>query len=111
MGPTCNESAVPRCAVQWGLQLPYPPCQVWTANLDSLHDFPPSCDCLVGCQNANLRTEYASNCVNASGRYLQPADGRAVQHEWRDRYFDAKWPRQAFLGDARLSEQARLTAH
>ena len=31
--PTPSPAAAPRCASQWGLQLPFAPCQVWTIDM------------------------------------------------------------------------------
>lgn len=58
-GPACERSAVPSCREQWGLQLPYAPCQVWTKDQDYYTDFPPTCECLAECHALNFRTEYA----------------------------------------------------
>lgn len=40
-GPTCDLGVVPKCRTQWGLSLPYPPCQAWTSEETDWRDFPP----------------------------------------------------------------------
>ena len=94
--------------MQWGLELAFAPCQVWTKNLDVLTDFPPTCECLAECHALNHRTEYAANCVNASGRWLEPAHSKTAVHPWRDPFFDGRWIKQARADDERLTEASRL---
>ena len=74
----CEQGVAPLCAVQWGMRLSFPPCQVWTPNLMEYLDFPVTCECLAECQALNLRVVYVDNCVNASQMFLRaPAHARA----------------------------------
>ena len=109
-GASCERSAVPACSAQWGFRLPAGPCQALAQELES--DFPPTCECLAGCQAANLRVFYVRDCVNASQRPLPPGASIAhaacemIEHRSKslivvrcavaDAFKDESWQRQAY---------------
>ena len=104
-GAACEKNAVPLCATQWGLELPYPACQVWTLNLHEYSDFPVTCECLAECQHLNLRVEYAKGCVNTTRHALEPDSAKPAQgipYPWHDRFSDGKWMQQVHTDRVQL---------
>lgn len=106
-GASCELNAVPTCRRLWGLELPIPPCQALTTEVDEWKAFPPSCECLAECHAVNLRVVYVDKCVNASQmRYHAQGDvGHPMpktSYPWVDTHGgDPRWMRQAFTPDRR----------
>ena len=112
-GLSCERGVVPKCRVQWGVSLPFPPCQAWTAEETDWRDFPPSCDCLAECHSLNHRAAYVSWCVNTTRQRILPAnEAKRAPNAIADPFGDGKWVRQAYtpgrkdppLSEARLDE-------
>jgi len=127
-GATCELGVAPKCRTQWGLSLPYPPCQAWTSEETDWRDFPPTCDCLAECHALNHRAPYVSSCVNTTRQPLLGQDAKGSREleqagkALRDPFGDGRWIRQAYtpgrkdppLSEARIGElnvelQQRLT--
>ncbi|KAL1503656.1 hypothetical protein AB1Y20_012129 [Prymnesium parvum] len=95
-GEACDEGLAPTCRVQWGLELPTPPCQAWSPEGEDWRDFPPTCECLAECHALNQRVAYMAACVNVSQRALAPARDAGARYPFADPYSDGRWAREAY---------------
>ena len=85
--------------------MPIAPCQALATEFRAWVEFPATCECLAECHALNRRVVYNDACVNASGRWLQPAqDGRWAAFKnlwearpWQDPFGDGRWLRQAYM--------------
>ena len=116
-GEVCEKPAVPKCASQWGLELPIAPCQALALESEDWRDFPATCECLFDCHRLNQRLAYVSNCVNASGTPILPLNHESIRNDpaeqrrrrvahaagspFVDGWGDGRWVRQAYTPGAK----------
>ena len=119
----CEKPAVPKCASQWGLELPIAPCQALALESEDWRDFPATCECLFDCHRLNQRLAYVSNCVNASGTPILPLNHESIRNDpaeqrrrrvahaagspFVDGWGDGRWVRQAYTPGAKGARSSR----
>ena len=104
-GPTCEQSSVPACQIQWSLSMDSAPCE----EPMSPFGFPVTCDCLMQCHSLNVRPWLARDCVNASGASLLPA--WANQQQQQQQQQAAPYSRAASSEAASSGADLRMTTN